>query len=398
MLSGSEGGPHGELRMFTRLIALGVAGSLLIALGACRSSGREAAARDSRTRPTFAIALHGGAGVLDKVAPPGEREAYARSLAEALAIGVEMLKAGRSALDTSEAVVMFMENDPKFNAGRGAVFTAEGRNELDASIMDGATLQCGAVAGVTTVKNPIRLARRVMEQTRHVILSREGAEAFATTLGPDITRVDPSYYFTQKRWNVLKEVLDERGEPMPELPKGVVLSSRGLPVVNGESAAMHSPNRGDAAPRDSRLNYGTVGCVVLDSSGNLAAATSTGGMSGKRWARIGDSPIIGAGNYANNESCAVSGTGTGEEFIRHGVARDISDRMRYKGIGVNQAAREVVHGVLKPDDGGVIAVSMTGEIAMVWNSEGMFRAAADSNGRFEVGIWEGLEDLTKTAK
>jgi len=229
-------------------------------------------------------------------------------------------------------------------------------------------------------------------------LQREGAEAFATTLGPDITRVDPSYYFTQKRWNVLKEVLDERGEPMPELPKGVVLSSRELPVVNGESAAMHSPNRGDAAPRDSRLNYGTVGCVVLDSSGNLAAATSTGGMSGKRWARIGDSPIIGAGNYANNESCAVSGTGTGEEFIRHGVARDISDRMRYKGIGVNQAAREVVHGVLKPDDGGVIAVSMTGEIAMVWNSEGMFRAAADSNGRFEVGIWEGLEDLTKTAK
>lgn len=369
--------------MFTKLIAVGAGLSLALLVG-CQSSGKAGSAEADAARPTFAIALHGGAGVLDKVAPPEEREAYARSLGEALALGVEMLQAGRSALDTSEAVVMFLENDPKFNAGRGAVFTAEGRNELDASIMDGATLKCGAVAGVTTVKNPIRLARRVMEQTRHVILSREGAEAFATTLGPDIARVDPSYFFTEKRWNVLKEVLGERGEPMPELPKGVTLSSS----VGTDRTAEAAATGGGA---DSHVNYGTVGCVVLDSAGNLAAATSTGGMSGKRWARIGDSPIIGAGNYANNESCAVSGTGTGEEFIRHGVARDISDRMRYKGIGVTQAAREVVHGVLKPDDGGVIAVSPTGEIAMVWNSEGMFRAAADSNGRFEVGIWDKLE-------
>jgi len=377
--------------MLKRLMAIGVVGLMISAMPACHSSGKADSAPTDVSRPTFAIALHGGAGVLDKVAPPEEREAYARSLGEALALGVEMLQAGRSALDTSEAVVMFLENDPQFNAGRGAVFTAEGRNELDASIMDGATLKCGAVAGVTTVKNPIRLARRVMEQTRHVILSREGAEAFATTLGPDIARVDPSYYFTQKRWNVLKEVLQERGEPMPELPKGVSLSAfegRGGDTGTG---VQHAPSSGQADSSDPRLNYGTVGCVVLDSAGNLAAATSTGGMSGKRWARIGDSPIIGAGNYANNESCAVSGTGTGEEFIRHGVARDISDRMRYKGIGVTQAAREVVHGVLKPDDGGVIAVSRTGEIAMVWNSDGMFRAAADSNGRFEVGIWEKLE-------
>lgn len=360
-------------------------------MGGCRSSGEgEAAGTRGEARPEFAIVLHGGAGVLDKVAPPEEREAYARSLGEALALGVEMLKGGRSALDTAEAVVMFLEDDPKFNAGRGAVFTAEGRNELDASIMDGATLKCGAVAGVTTVKNPIRLARRVMEKTRHVILSREGAEAFASTLGPDIARVDPSYYFTEKRWKVLEEVLKERGEPMPKLPKGVTLSSS----VGTDRTAEAAATIGGAATvgrTDSRVNYGTVGCVVLDSAGNLAAATSTGGMSGKRWARIGDSPIIGAGNYANNESCAVSGTGTGEEFIRHGVARDISDRMRYKGISLNQAANEVVHGVLKPDDGGVIAVSKTGEIAMVWNSEGMFRACADSNGRFEVGIWDTLE-------
>jgi beta-aspartyl-peptidase (threonine type) len=389
MLLVSAGGiGQGVMSMLKSLIAI-CAGLSVMSLAGCKSGGGDAAAQQSGSeRPTFAIALHGGAGVLDKVAPPEEREAYARSLGEALALGVEMLKAGRSALDTSEAVVMFLENDPKFNAGRGAVFTAEGRNELDASIMDGATLKCGAVAGVTTVKNPIRLARRVMEQTRHVILSREGAEAFATTLGPDIARVDPSYFFTEKRWNVLKEVLGERGEPMPELPKGVTIggASADRAVIGGGSTDLKVSG-----------TYGTVGCVVLDSAGNLAAATSTGGMSGKRWARIGDSPIIGAGNYANNESCAVSGTGTGEEFIRHGVARDISDRMRYKGIGVNQAAREVVHGVLKPDDGGVIAVSRTGEIAMVWNSEGMFRAAADSNGRFEVGIWEGLERVGRAA-
>lgn len=383
--------------MIMKLIAVGAGLSLLLLAG-CRSSEATEPLGTDMSRPTFAIILHGGAGVLDKVAPPAEREAYTRSLGEALALGVEMLKAGRSSLDTTEAVVMFLENDPKFNAGRGAVFTAEGRNELDSSIMDGATLKCGAVAGVTTVKNPVHLARRVMEKTRHVMLAREGAEEFASTLGPDIARVDPSYYFTEKRWRVLEEVLEERGEPMPPLPKGVTLSSSGSSRTDRTAEAAATVGGTVGHRTDPRVNYGTVGCVALDSAGNLAAATSTGGMSGKRWARIGDSPIIGAGNYANNESCAVSGTGTGEEFIRHGVARDISDRMRYKGIGVTQAAKEVVHGVLKPDDGGVIALSRTGEIAMVWNSEGMFRACADSNGRFEVGIWTELEDISKAAK
>ncbi len=364
-----------------RAIVLGVAAMCMTCIGGCQSGGSPSATDDRAQPVAFAIALHGGAGVLDKVAPPEEREAYARSLAEALALGVEMLRNGRSALDTAEAVVMFLEDDPKFNAGRGAVFTAEGRNELDASIMDGATLKCGAVAGVTTVKNPVRLARRVMERTRHVILSREGAEAFADSLGPDIARVDPSYFFTEKRWKYLGEVLKERNEPMPELPEGVRVS------------LLHENTGPESSGTDPRANYGTVGCVVLDSAGNLAAATSTGGMTGKRWARIGDSPIIGAGNYANNASCAVSGTGTGEEFIRHGVARDISDRMLYKGIPLSQAANEVVHGVLKPDDGGVIAVSRTGEIAMVFNSDGMFRAAADSRGRFEVAIWEHPEKI-----
>ncbi|MBX3402146.1 MAG: isoaspartyl peptidase/L-asparaginase [Phycisphaeraceae bacterium] len=349
---------------------------VLVPLMGCRASGDGADAAAARTCE-WAIVLHGGAGVIDKSTPPERVREYTDSLARALAIGVEMLEAGRSALDAVEAVVMTLEDDEKFNAGRGAVFTAEGRNELDASIMDGATLKCGAVAGVTTIKNPIRLARRVMEMTRHIILSREGAEAFASSLGPDIARVDPAYFFTTRRWRVLEEVLKERNEPMPALPKGVSLSAV-------------EPADTDPRHRDTPagVTFGTVGCVALDRAGNLAAATSTGGMSGKRWARIGDSPIIGAGNYANNASCAVSGTGTGEEFIRHGVARDISDRMLYKRISLAQAANEVVHGVLKPDDGGIIAVSRTGEIAMVFNSDGMFRAAADSRGRLEVGIWE----------
>lgn len=369
------------------MLRVAVIAALLVLHGvlpACASNSTPPA--DSHP-PKWAIVLHGGAGVIDKSTPPERVREYTDSLARALALGVEMLDAGRSALDAVEAVVMMLEDDDKFNAGRGAVFTAEGRNELDASIMDGATLRCGAVAGVTTIKNPIRLARRVMEKTRHVILSREGAEEFASSLGPDIARVDPAYFFTARRWRVLEEVLKERNEPMPALPKGVSLSASDANTPN--PGATGSPIRRTFASSA----FGTVGCVALDRAGNLAAATSTGGMSGKRWARIGDSPIIGAGNYANNASCAVSGTGTGEEFIRHGVARDISDRMLYKRISLTQAANEVVHGVLKPDDGGIIAVSRTGEIAMVFNSDGMFRAAADSRGRLEVGIWERPEML-----
>lgn len=366
-----------------RVLAMFACVVCALCLQACRATQERCT---MQPRAEWAIVLHGGAGVIDKDTPPERVREYTDSLARALAVGIEMLEAGRPALDAVEAVVMTLEDDEKFNAGRGAVFTAEGRNELDASIMDGATLRCGAVAGVTTVKNPVRLARRVMERTRHVLLSREGAEAFADSLGPDIARVEPSYFFTTRRWRVLEEVLKERGEPMPPLPKGVSLSAGDDPPAT-------------QSVRDTRsATFGTVGCVALDRSGNLAAATSTGGMSGKRWARIGDSPIIGAGNYANNASCAVSGTGTGEEFIRHGVARDISDRMLYKGVSLNQAAREVVHGVLRPDDGGIIAVSRSGEIAMVFNSDGMFRAAADSTGRLEVGIWERPEMQSSGAR
>lgn len=309
----------------------------------------------------FAIAIHGGAGVLSKTALPYEVAAYEASLRAALELGRAKLAAGEDALDVVEAVVKRLEDDPNFNAGVGAVFTADGTHELDASIMDGRDLSCGAVAGVKTVKNPIGLARLVKEKTRHVLLAADGAERFADQTG--VERVPNSHFDSPKRRAALEE-------------------------WKKENAAAGDAREIDAAARLRRFSYGTVGCVVLDQKGNLAAATSTGGMTGKKFGRIGDSPIIGAGCYANNATCAVSCTGTGEQFIRHGVAKTISDRMALAGESVDDAARHLIEKTLNVDDGGLIAVSKTGDISMRWNSEGMFRGAADSSGRFEIGIWE----------
>lgn len=317
-------------------------------LGACAAGGGS-----QPVKGRFAIAIHGGAGVLSKTAPPNEVEAYEASLREALTVGRDMLASGRTSLDTVEAVVRVLEDNPLFNAGKGAVFTADGTHELDASIMDGRDLSCGAVAGVKTVKNPISLARLVKEKTRHVLLASAGAERFADDM--KVERVPNTYFDTDKRRRSLEEWKQENGVAM-----------------------------GDAKPP---YSYGTVGCVALDMEGNVAAATSTGGMTGKRFGRVGDSPIIGAGCYANNATCAVSCTGTGEQFIRHGVAKTISDRMDLAGERAQKAAEHLVFKTLEPDDGGLIVVSSTGEIVMVFNSEGMFRGAADSGGRFEVGIW-----------
>ncbi|MBX3376679.1 MAG: isoaspartyl peptidase/L-asparaginase [Phycisphaeraceae bacterium] len=314
-------------------------------LAACAASNK------APRPPRFAIAIHGGAGVIDRGAPEAEKESYRQSLERALRHGRDRLAAGDSALDVAESVVRILEDDPNFNAGKGAVFTEDGRHELDASIMDGRNLACGAVAGVRTVKNPITLARLVMEKTSHVLLVSDGAEQFATAVG--VERVDPTYFDTERRRRALDRVLEER-----------------------KRRAEQEKSRG------------TVGCVALDSHGNLAAATSTGGMTGKRYGRAGDSPIIGAGTYADNRTCAVSCTGTGEEFIRHVVAFQVSALMRYAGMPVEQAARTVIFERLQPDDGGLIAVSRTGEIAMPYNSSGMFRGAADSSGLFKVSIWE----------
>ncbi|MFO0574107.1 MAG: isoaspartyl peptidase/L-asparaginase [Polyangia bacterium] len=301
----------------------------------------------------WALALHGGAGV-ERTTPPAELQAALAGLTAALGEGRRRLAAGQPALDTCEAVVRMLEDDPHFNAGRGAAFNARAEHELDASIMDGRTLGCGGVAGVRTVKNPIALARLVMERTPHVLLIGDGAEEFAAAVG--VERVPNSYFDTPRRRELLDEVLNKRRQ--------------------------HEP------PPPGPATRGTVGCTALDRAGNLAAATSTGGLTGKQYGRVGDSPLIGAGTYASNTSCAVSCTGTGEEFIRHGVARSVAALVEYKGLSLGAAAEQLVHRTLKRGDGGLIAVAPSGDIAMVYSSDGMYRAAADSAGRFEVKVWD----------
>ena len=318
------------------------------------------------TPGSWSIALHGGAGTIDKDSPKELVTAYESALAAALDEGTRRLAAGQSALDVAEAVVRILEDNELFNAGRGAALTAKGTVELDSSIMDGATLKCGAVAGVRTVKNPISQARLVMLKTPHVLLAGDGAEDFATSQG--VTRVPNDSFITPRRRKMLDDHLKEQA---------------------AKPAAAASPLPIDTlAPASPQHRFGTVGCVVRDTKGNLAAATSTGGMTGKRFGRIGDSPLIGAGNYASNTTCAISCTGTGEQFIRHGVARMVAARMELAGESVDQAARHLVFKTLSPDDGGLIAVSRDGSISMPYNSEGMFRAAASSGGLRLVKIWE----------
>lgn len=315
----------------------------LCLIGACVSDQGSAVSE----RPAWAIAIHGGAGTIPRSTPREEGEAYRASLRAALKLGAERLAAGASALDVAEAVVQVLEDDPLFNAGRGAVFTAAGEHELDAAIMDGSNLACGAVTGVRTVRHPISLARAVMERTPHILLAGQGAEDFATEVG--LERVDNAWFSTERRRQQLQRALEARSKPS---------------------------------------GSGTVGAVVLDRNGHLAAATSTGGMSAKRSGRVGDTPLIGAGTFADDRTCAVSGTGTGEEFIRHGVARAIADRMQLLGMSAGEASIAVFVGEMKPGDGGAIVVSSQGEIALIYTSEGMFRGAADAKGRFEVAIWE----------
>ncbi len=303
----------------------------------------------------YTIVIHGGAGNVDRQRVPEAREAefYAK-LNEALDAGEAILKAGGSSLDAVEAAVRIMEDSPKFNAGRGAVFTYEGGNELDASIMCGSKITAGAIAGVTNIRNPITTARMVMEQTPHVLLTGKGAEQFAREQGVEI--VDPSYFFDQYRYDQLQESLRQMQE------QGYM-------------------ETGDM--------MGTVGAVALDVHGNLAAATSTGGMTAKRYNRVGDSPIIGAGTYANNASCAVSATGHGEFFIKYAVAFDISARMLYKGSSLDEAANGIINGTLNDLNvsGGLVAVDKDGNVSMPFNTSGMFRGYTKSSGERVVKIF-----------
>lgn len=300
----------------------------------------------------YTLAIHGGAGVILKENMSDTQEAkYRKSLGKALALGGQMLEEGYSALDSVQFVVMALENDPKFNAGKGAVFSAAGINELDASIMDGRDRNAGAVSSVTTVKNPIVLARAVMEKSRHVMLQGQGAEDFAKQQGIEL--VDPQYFHTKRRWKQMRK------------------------KVKANKAKKHSFLNSPGFIDTPETKYGTVGAVAKDGCGNLAAATSTGGLTAKEFGRVGDAPIIGAGTYADNRFCAVSATGTGEFFIRAGVARDICSRREYLGETIAASANHVIHKTLTDmkGDGGVIAIDEDGNYTFAFNTPGMYRGA-----------------------
>ncbi|HEX8576391.1 MAG TPA: isoaspartyl peptidase/L-asparaginase [Flavobacterium sp.] len=313
-----------------------------------------------------AIVIHGGAGTILKQNMPPELEAqYKAKLEEAVTAGHTILKNGGSTIDAVQKTITILEDSPLFNAGKGAVFTNQGKNELDASIMDGKTLKAGAVAGVTTVKNPIMLARAVMERSEHVMLAREGAEYFARENGIEI--VEPAYFYTEERHKSLLKAIEK---------------DKATPAQNGK-ASLYDPYVKDT-------KFGTVGCVALDKNGNLAAGTSTGGMTNKKWGRIGDTPIIGAGTYANNLTCGVSSTGWGEFFIRNVVAYDISALMEYKGWSLEKAAKEVIQKKLPAlgGDGGIVAMDNKGNIVMEFNTAGMYRASIDKKGQLTIAIYK----------
>ena len=314
----------------------------------------------------LAIVIHGGAGTIlrENMTPEQETE-YNEKLEEAIRVGYTILKEGGSSLDAVTKTINIMEDSPLFNAGKGAVFTNSETNELDASIMDGKTLNAGASAGTTIVKNPIDLARTIMDNSPHVMMAGKGAEQFAKDQGLEI--VPPKYFFTQNRLESLKRI-KQREKTKKELT---------------DKSAFY-----DAQIND--FKFGTVGCAAIDKNGNLAAGTSTGGMTNKRWGRVGDVPIIGAGTYANNETCAVSSTGWGEYFIRAMVAHDISALMAYKGLTLKEAAQEVIQRKVPElgGEGGIIAIDKNGNIVMEFNTAGMYRASMNDTGELYIGMYK----------
>src|ERR1700681_234245 len=307
----------------TRSLVLSLAGFLLPLMALAQTP--------QPAGPKWALAIHGGAGTIPKTLPEEQKQQYLKSLTRALEIGRDVLKGGGTSLDAVETVVRFLEDDPLFNAGKGAVYTHDGTHELDAAIIDGRDLTCGSVAGLKTVRHPISLARLV--------------KAFATEM--KVERVKNDWFDTPFRYQQLQEALQE-----------------------------------EQKTQQGKKDKDTVGAVALDTHGNLAAATSTGGLTNKRFGRLGDVPVIGAGTYANNRTAALSGTGIGEEFIKHTVTHDISALVEYGGLTLQQAADRVIHQKLKPGDGGVIGVGRDGSLVLVFNSEGMYRGAVDSAGRY----------------
>lgn len=316
----------------------------------------------------FTLVIHGGAGTILKAnMTPQKEKDYQAGLDRALQAGYAVLKGGGKAVDAVEAAIKVLEDDPHFNAGKGAVFTNEGKNEMDAAIMDGSNVKAGSVAGVTTIRNPITAARAVMDKSEHVMMAGKGAEKFAALNG--CTIVNPSYFFTEERWRgLLKAKHDDSLKNLNQAKPTSLLKQ----------------------PDNHDYKYGTVGAVALDSYGNLAAGTSTGGMTNKKYGRVGDAPIIGAGTYADNNTCAISCTGWGEFFIRLVMAKSISDRMELSGASVTDAANEMIMKKLPAlgGDGGLIAIDKSGNIAMPFCTEGMYRGYIKSTGEKEIKIYK----------
>jgi len=318
----------------------------------------------------FVLVIHGGAGTILKSEMSAENEsAYKNALAIALQTGYDTLKKGGSALDAVEMAIRTMEDSPLFNAGKGSVFTNEGKNEMDAAIMNGKTLSAGAVAGVTTIKNPVSAARAVMEKSAHVMMVSKGAEQFAKSEGLEI--VDPSYFYTERAWKGLMKAKEEDS----------------IKALKGERKKAPGALK---QPLNSDDKYGTVGAVALDRYGNLAAATSTGGMTNKKFGRVGDSPVIGAGTYANNATCAISCTGWGEYFIRLVMAKTISDMMEFKNYSLTKAADEMIMKKLPAlgGDGGLIGVDKNGNITISFNTAGMYRGYIKNDGKASINIYK----------
>ncbi len=324
---------------------------ILLILFSCNNTPQEKT--DKTERPPYAIVIHGGAGtILKKNMTPEKEKAYLDAMENALSIGEDVLKNGGKSIDAVEQVIRFMEDSPLFNAGKGAVFTNEGKNEMDASIMVGSDQNAGAVGGVTNIKHPISAARAVLEKSEHVMMVGKGAEQFSEKNG--VETIDPKYFKTERRWNSLQRILKSEKDEA-ELSEDDDIDKK----------------------------HGTVGCVALDANGDIVAGTSTGGMTNKKYNRIGDSPIIGAGTYADNATCGVSSTGHGEYFIRYTVARDIAALMEYGGKTLDQAAEQIINSKLveKGGTGGVVCLDREGNIAMPFNTPGMYRAYAKPNER-----------------
>lgn len=340
--------------------------SLFIALLGCAPNASENTKTNIKANE-FAIIIHGGAGTILKKNMTPEKEAeYKAKLEEAIKVGYDILKNGGTSGDAVIKTIQVMEESPLFNAGKGAVFTNAGTNELDASFMDGKTLNAGAIAGVKDIKSPIEAARKVMTDSEHVMLSGEGASTFAKEKGLEI--VDPSYFYTERRFKSLERIRDREKTELDHDDKKAMFYDSDI----------------------KNAKYGTVGCVALDKDGNISAGTSTGGMTNKRWGRIGDAPIIGSGTYANNKTCGVSSTGWGEYFIRSQVAYDISAQMEYSNKSLKEATTDVIQNKLTKlgGTGGVVALDKNGNMSFEFNTAGMYRASMDDKGNLVVKIYK----------